>query len=343
MPLISETPNLVAIRTLSKAFGLAALRVGYAVASPEVAARARPQARRPPRSPLRRRASPPPRCASRGSTSRRDRRRARADARGAARRRLRRARPSHGELRPRSVGRARADGSRREGLVVRRFPDGDPDHGPPAGRERPDSRRARRRRRRRRRRRSALVVRTTAETALRISLDARRARAGPRRDRHRLPRPPARRCSRSTAGSTSTCSPAGDLEVDEHHTVEDVLAALGEALAQALGDRAGVTRYGSADGADGRGARDAPPSISCGGRTPRSRSPSPATASAGSRDAAPARARALRDAGAADAPRRGDGRGRPPRRRGGLQGARPRAARRRRARAALAGSTKGAL
>jgi imidazoleglycerol-phosphate dehydratase len=39
----------------------------------------------------------------------------------------------------------------------------------------------------------------------------------------------------------------GDLEVDEHHTTEDVVAALGDALAQALGSREGLTRYGSAD------------------------------------------------------------------------------------------------
>src|SRR5262249_40288977 len=38
----------------------------------------------------------------------------------------------------------------------------------------------------------------------------------------------------------------GDLAVDEHHTVEDVLAALGTALSQALGAREGVARYGSA-------------------------------------------------------------------------------------------------
>jgi imidazoleglycerol phosphate dehydratase HisB len=38
----------------------------------------------------------------------------------------------------------------------------------------------------------------------------------------------------------------GDLDVDEHHTVEDVLASLGEALSSALGAREGVTRYGSA-------------------------------------------------------------------------------------------------
>ncbi len=38
----------------------------------------------------------------------------------------------------------------------------------------------------------------------------------------------------------------GDLEVDAHHTVEDVGIALGEALAEAWGDRAGVERYGDA-------------------------------------------------------------------------------------------------
>ena len=37
----------------------------------------------------------------------------------------------------------------------------------------------------------------------------------------------------------------GDLEVDQHHTVEDVGICLGKALAQALGDKKGITRYGS--------------------------------------------------------------------------------------------------
>lgn len=38
----------------------------------------------------------------------------------------------------------------------------------------------------------------------------------------------------------------GDLEVDAHHTVEDVGICVGQALADALGDRAGIRRFGSA-------------------------------------------------------------------------------------------------
>ena len=40
---------------------------------------------------------------------------------------------------------------------------------------------------------------------------------------------------------------SGDVETGDHHTAEDAALALGEALDAALGDRAGIARYGSAD------------------------------------------------------------------------------------------------
>ncbi len=44
-------------------------------------------------------------------------------------------------------------------------------------------------------------------------------------------------------GLTLTC--AGDVQVDDHHSVEDIGICLGKAFDEALGDRRGIARYGS--------------------------------------------------------------------------------------------------
>jgi imidazoleglycerol-phosphate dehydratase len=93
--------------------------------------------------------------------------------------------------------------------------------------------------------RSALVRRTTAETALRVSLDLdgqgrARVATGVGFLDHLLT------LFAFHGGLDLDLLAGGDLDVDEHHTVEDVLAALGDGVAEALDGRAGVTRYGSA-------------------------------------------------------------------------------------------------
>ncbi|MFB6318271.1 bifunctional histidinol-phosphatase/imidazoleglycerol-phosphate dehydratase HisB [Saccharicrinis sp. FJH54] len=48
------------------------------------------------------------------------------------------------------------------------------------------------------------------------------------------------------SGSDLTIKVKGDLEVDEHHTIEDTALALGEAIYKAIGDKRGIERYGYA-------------------------------------------------------------------------------------------------
>ncbi len=93
--------------------------------------------------------------------------------------------------------------------------------------------------------RDALVVRTSTETALRLSLDLdgrgrARVATGIGFLDHLLT------LLAFQARFDLELLACGDLGVDEHHTTEDVLAALGDALDQALGGREGIARYGDA-------------------------------------------------------------------------------------------------
>ncbi len=242
VPLIAGAPNLVALRTLSKAFGFAALRVGYAVASSEVARE------------LDRRRDPAPVAAPAARIAAAALRNPKLDVEQTVdeRERMRDALLAAGFDCPPSAANfvllpgeaARADELEAQGLVVRRVPDAiritvrlpaendrilaalgvAPEPSP---------------------RRSALVVRTTAETALRIGLDLDgrgrvRADTGIGFLDHLLAQ------LGHHGGLDLDLAASGDLDVDEHHTVEDVMAALGDALAAALGGREGVTRYGAA-------------------------------------------------------------------------------------------------
>ena len=92
--------------------------------------------------------------------------------------------------------------------------------------------------------RSVSKERATKETQISLRLGHRRPGTGGSRHRaavfrpHDLPARPPRRLRPSLSAT-------GDLAVDAHHTVEDVGIVLGEALHEALGDKAGVRRFAS--------------------------------------------------------------------------------------------------
>ncbi|MEZ5561823.1 MAG: bifunctional histidinol-phosphatase/imidazoleglycerol-phosphate dehydratase HisB [Gammaproteobacteria bacterium] len=91
--------------------------------------------------------------------------------------------------------------------------------------------------------RTASVVRKTRETSVdvRVDLDAEQpvsVHTGIGFFDHMLEQ------IAKHGGFALTLNCRGDLQVDEHHTVEDVALALGSALRQALGDKRGIARYG---------------------------------------------------------------------------------------------------
>ncbi|MGZ9810310.1 imidazoleglycerol-phosphate dehydratase HisB [Pseudoroseicyclus sp. H15] len=92
--------------------------------------------------------------------------------------------------------------------------------------------------------RSASISRTTSETAIEVSLDLdgtgkSEIATGIGFFDHMLDQLARHSMIDITLKAT------GDLHIDDHHTVEDCGIALGQALTQALGDKAGIRRYGA--------------------------------------------------------------------------------------------------
>ena len=92
--------------------------------------------------------------------------------------------------------------------------------------------------------RSQTITRTTAETEISVTLDldgtgAYDNQTGVGFFDHMLDQ----LARHSLIDMTVRCK--GDLHIDDHHTVEDVGIAIGQALAAALGDKRGIRRYGS--------------------------------------------------------------------------------------------------
>ena len=92
--------------------------------------------------------------------------------------------------------------------------------------------------------RNATIERKTAETAIRIEL---KLNGGPATVATGIPffdHMLSQIAQHGRLGLNLSCT--GDLAVDQHHTVEDCGLVLGTALAEALGDKGGITRFGTA-------------------------------------------------------------------------------------------------
>jgi imidazoleglycerol-phosphate dehydratase len=89
--------------------------------------------------------------------------------------------------------------------------------------------------------RKALIVRTTNETAIEVAVDldggGREIATGVGFFDHMLDQ------LARHSGIGMTVRAAGDRHIDDHHTVEDVGIALGQALLEAVGDKRGIVRY----------------------------------------------------------------------------------------------------
>jgi imidazoleglycerol-phosphate dehydratase len=93
--------------------------------------------------------------------------------------------------------------------------------------------------------RRAVVERTTRETSVRVEIDL----DGAGRADVETPLPFLSHMLEQIARHglfDLTVRATGDVEIDGHHTTEDVGIVLGQAVAQALGDKAGIVRYGDA-------------------------------------------------------------------------------------------------